>query len=81
MNPIDLIIEEYNRAKAMYPAWPADKIHAAAVVVEECGELMQAAIDHEYPTCNHRGDTVERMKREAIQTAAMCLRFLEGLEK
>lgn len=74
------IIEEYFSAKDKFPAWPADKIHAAAVVAEECGELVKAAVDHEYPECRKDGrDTVDQMRREAIQTAAMCIRFLEGL--
>ena len=64
----------------MYPEWPKDRVHGAAICVEEAGELIQAALDHVKPELNHKeGDTVERMWREAVQTAAMAIRFMEDL--
>ena len=76
---IKLIKGELKRAKKLYPIWPRDKIHAAAIVAEEAGELVRAANDHERPGENKdEGDTRIRMQIEAIQTAAMCLRFLMG---
>lgn len=68
------IIEEYHTAKAKHPNWPADIVHCAAIVAEEAGELVQAALNKYYGgnelTCN------EDLTTEAIQTGAMGLRFL-----
>jgi len=77
---LQIITEEYERASTAIPSWPIDPIHAASVVAEEAGELLQAANDSVYPTHNHSGPAYERMRKEATQTAAMALRFLVGLE-
>ena len=72
---------ELESAKSRYPWWPTDVIHAGAIVAEEAGELTQATLDHVYAHLNHNGkDTVARMRKEAIQTAAMAIRFLENME-
>jgi hypothetical protein len=77
---VDEVIEELRFATAKYPHWPCDSIHAAGIVVEESGELMQACLDHAYEAMNHAGkDTERRMRQEAVQTAAMALRFLVNL--
>lgn len=65
------ILKEIERAEAMHPNWPNDPIHGAAIVGEECGELIKAAIDfnyHDYPEAC--------METEAIQVAATAIRFL-----
>ena len=73
---------ELESAKSRYPWWPTDVIHAGAIVSEEAGELTQATLDHVYAHLNHNGkDTVARMRKEAIQTAAMAIRFLENIDK
>lgn len=75
------IISECERAFQLYPLWPVDPIHAAAIVAEESGELVQAALDHTYSALNHKnGNTLYRCRQEAIQTAAMAVRFLVNLE-
>ena len=71
---LESVITELDMAKAKWPDWPVDPVHAAAVVSEEAGELVQAANDF----CYSGGD-LDRMKAEAIQTVAMGLRFLDGL--
>lgn len=71
---IQHILTELDRAKAKWPGWPTDPIHAASVLAEECGELIQAANDF----CYSNGDP-ERMREEAVQVGAMALRFLEGM--
>ena len=38
---IALIEEELIRARDKFPKWPVDPIHAAAIVSEEAGELVQ----------------------------------------
>ena len=71
---LESVITELDLARAKWPDWPVDPVHAAAVVSEEAGELVQAANDF----CYSGGDS-ERMRAEAIQTVAMGLRFLAGL--
>lgn len=69
------IFEELRKAEAKFPGWPDDPVHGAAILVEEAGELMQAALDFYY----HRSATPEKMHKEAAQTGAMAVRFLLAL--
>ena len=70
------ILAELSRAEQIHPKWPTDPIHAAAILAEEAGEVVKAvndvAMDHK------RGSDY---KTEAIQCAAMCIRFLKNLDK
>lgn len=72
------IAAEKARAEGLYPAWPTDPIHAAAIVQEECGELIRAVLQWVYEP--QRGVTEAGIRTEAIQTAAMVLRFVEALD-
>ena len=74
---IELIIAEYERAKQQHPLWPTDPIHAAAIVSEEAGELVQAANDYTYDRENVRSTMIE----EAVQVGAMAIRFLKNIGK
>jgi len=65
------IAMELQKATEMHPNWPTDKIHAAAIVGEESGELIRAAIQYQL----EKGKYYE-MHNEAIQTGAMSIRFL-----
>ena len=65
------IYQEYERACEMHKEWPMDFIHAAAIVAEESGELIQASLQNHYD-----GHSFENMKTEAVQTGAMALRFM-----
>ena len=65
------IVAELERAERKFPGWPVDPVHAAAVVVEEAGELQQAALQFTY-----EGGGFDAMCKEAVQTGAMALRFL-----
>jgi len=67
------INQELERARAKFPAWSDDLIHNAAIVVEEGGELLRAALQ-----CHYEDGALEACDKEAIQTAAMCFRFLMG---
>ncbi len=64
---------EMERARAKFPDWPRDGIHAAAIVCEEAGELIRAALRHRY-----EGGSTEDMREEALHVAATACRFLEG---
>lgn len=68
---LGLIIEELRRAKAAWPTWPADRVHAAGVVAEEAGELMRAALQAHYEK-----KPAGRCSHEAVQTATVAIRFV-----
>jgi len=75
-NAFAAIASEVGRARRQFPSWPSDVVHAGAIVGEEAGELLQACLQATY---ERRPDSDELMRREAIQTAAMCVRFLCGV--
>lgn len=68
------VLDELQRSKVKHDFWPSDIVHAAAIVAEESGELVRASLQYHY-----EDGTKEEIKKEAIQTAAMCLRLLENL--
>lgn len=68
------IKKELSRAKNKFPWWPTDPIHAAAIVQEEAGELIQAALQFTY----EKGSTTAMMD-EAVQVGAMAVRFIESV--
>jgi hypothetical protein len=70
------VIEEIHRAQDKFPWWPMDVVHAAAIVVEEAGELQRAALQF----CYENGDG-ELIKKEALQVAAMVYRLLFYIEE
>jgi len=65
------LFNELRRAEQKFPGFPDDPIHAAAIVAEENGELQQAVLQWTY-----EGGIKDSVYEEAIQTAAMALRFL-----
>lgn len=73
---VDDVLAEINKAVAKFPTWPTDPLHAVAVLGEEYGELVKAVLQLTYEP--HK-TTAEEVRMEAIQTAAMALRFLQSL--
>lgn len=69
---------EVERAMRKFPDWPTDPLHALAVLGEEYGELTKALLQYTYEP--HKTSS-EEVRIEAIQTAAMALRFVMSLEK
>lgn len=70
------IYAEITRALAKFPTWPTDPLHALAVLGEEYGELTKAVLQATYePHKNKPGD----VRDEAVQTAAMAIRFVRSL--
>lgn len=65
------ILRELRRARELHPQWPVDRIHQAAIVCEEAGEALQAALNHRY----HSGSPDE-IRKELVQTGAMVIRML-----
>lgn len=70
------IKQELKRAKQIYPEWPDDLIHQVSIMNEESGEAIRAALNHVY-----HGDDIEEVKKELIQTAAMCIRCIEWIDE
>lgn len=67
------IERELARAVKKFPTWPTDPQHASAVVQEEAGELAKAVLQRMYEP---EKASIHDVRQEAIQTAAMCVRFL-----
>lgn len=70
------VMDEVARATRKFPTWPTDPLHAVAVLGEEFGELTKAVLQTTYEP--HKVQPGE-LRTEAIQTAAMSLRFLASL--
>ena len=77
MNLVKEILEEVERATKKFPKWPTDPLHAVAVLGEEFGELTKAVLQFTYEP--HKTSPSE-IRTEAIQTAAMALRFAASLD-
>jgi hypothetical protein len=73
------VAREVARAQELHPDWPADPVYQAAIVGEEAGELLQAALDCKYKRCkpcSHATGEFCPVKREAIHVAATAVRVL-----
>lgn len=68
----------WKRAMRLFPEWPTDPVHAAAIVAEECGELQKAVLEAVYEPHKMSRNNVPI---EAVQTAAMCIRFLACIDR
>ena len=73
---IGLVMAEIDRAENLHPVWPHDIVKAAAVPVEEAGELLKAANDH-----GEKRTSYQPVITEAVHTAASAIRFLKNLEE
>jgi hypothetical protein len=69
------VLDEIKRAESLHPYWPDDIIHQSAIVGEESGELIQAALD-----CKYKSWDMAKIRTEAIHTAATAIRLLINLE-
>jgi NTP pyrophosphatase (non-canonical NTP hydrolase) len=72
---IDLMLEGLASAQHKHPLWPENVYEQIAVITEELGELSQAVLQHE-----HEGGDYQRIVYEAVQVAAMGMRFLKNLD-
>lgn len=72
---IEAMLHELERAETKFPTWPGDLIHAAAIVGEESGELIRAALQYQY----EQGEWQE-VQKEAVQVGAMAIRLLKNLQ-
>jgi NTP pyrophosphatase (non-canonical NTP hydrolase) len=76
---LDDILKELKRAKKKHPNWPDHIVARAAIVGEEAGELIRASLNYKYEKSNAE-DQLKEMQKEAVQTAATAIRFLESLK-
>jgi len=78
-HPIHLTLAEWQKAVAKFPTWPTDPFHALTVVGEEVGELNKALLQYVYET--EKGVTMDDIREEAVQAAAMCLRWIASIDR
>lgn len=67
----NLILEERKRQEEIHPNWLNIGEVAVSLLTEELGEFAQAIND----------GNIKEAKKEVIQVASLCFRYLEGLEK
>lgn len=70
------VLGELRRAMAKFPTWPTDPLHAVGVLNEEVGELNKELLQLTYEPHKVTRDSVHV---EAMQSAAMSLRFLASM--
>lgn len=75
---LEKVDNEVGAATMKFPTWPTDPLHAVVVLNEEVGELNKAVLQCTYEPGK---STVEDVEREALQTAAMAIRFLMSLDE
>lgn len=78
------IEETLATAERQWPGWPQDLIHGAAVLAEEAGEVVQAALQLTYQHAKMpEGQRRQRLhlREELLQTAAMAIRNLVALDR
>jgi len=73
---IDAILDELILALRKWPNWTEDVVHGAAILGEEAGEVLRAALRLTY-----EGGSVDDLRREVCQCGAMCLRMLRHLDE
>lgn len=74
----EIVRAEVERAEAKFPTWPTDPLHALAVLGEEFGELTKAALQVTYEPGK---SLIADVHMEAVQTAAMAMRFVASLDR
>lgn len=73
----DQVLAELERATVKFPTWPTDPLHALGVLHEEVGELSKEVLQLVYEP--HKTSPA-KVREEAIQAAAMALRFAMSLD-
>lgn len=87
LNRLVQVVDGFERACVKHPEWPINRysvdqsfkekfVKAAAIVAEESGELIRASLQY----CDE-GGKYEEVEKEAVQTAAVALRFLASSPK
>lgn len=66
---------ELKKAQLKHPNFPEDMFKQVAIINEESGEITKAVLHY-----HDEGGSLEDIKKELIQTAAMCMRMLNAIE-
>lgn len=66
------IFDELKRAESLHPAMPVNFMEHSLIIGEEYGEYQKAILDYHFS----RIGSVLEIRKELIQTAAMCIRAL-----
>lgn len=74
---MNAVYGELTKALKKFPTWPTDPLHALAVLGEEFGELTKDVLQMSYEPDK---TNAENVRKEALQTAAMALRFVVSLD-
>lgn len=74
LKEVNPILDELKRAEKKHPDYPKDMFRQVAIMNEEAGEVTKAVLHYHY-----ENGSVENIREELIQTAAMCLRMLKNL--
>lgn len=69
-----VIEAELQRAKRKHPEYPDNVFKQVAIISEEAGEVAKVALQY-----HDEGGSLDNLRAELIQTAAMCMRMLEYL--
>jgi len=79
------IQEELTRASVLHPTYPVDHLRRTAIMVEEAGEAMKAALEATRPGPGYGPSPgyppLNNLRDELVQTAAMCIRQLLAMRR
>ena len=67
---------ELQKAKRKHHDYPTDMFRQVAIMNEDAGEVTKDVLHFYY-----EGGTIEEVRKELIQTAAMCVRMLEYIDQ
>lgn len=75
---IKAVLAEIERANKAHPRYPHDPVRRVAIIVEEVGETMQAALDMTRDRDRHHDldNAPARLVEELTQTAAAAINML-----
>ena len=77
---ISAILAELEKANEKHGPMPENHIEAAAVVAEESGELIRAALHHKFEKDGRpESELINNMITESIQTGAMAIKMIQSL--
>ena len=85
LKTVNMVLKELKTAREKFSTWPTDPMHSLGVLNEEVGELNKAVLQAVYDASEydqHRAsDLLQSVEDEAVQVAAMAIRFIENLNK
>jgi NTP pyrophosphatase (non-canonical NTP hydrolase) len=78
---VDEVLQELNRAEEKHPNWNYDYVYMTAILAEEVGEAIKEAVDIHITFTGKRKNKIAKLRKELIQSAAMCFRSLISIEE